>query len=605
MASQIPGYHGVILEVDLTNRKVNEVPLTAADADNFIGGRGLGAKMLWDKIKKPGLDAMSPENPLGFMIGPFDGFPIPYASRFNVSCKSPLTSTLDLNNKFGSTIGYASCGGMFQTALRLTGYDSLIFTGKSESPVVVTINNGKVEFRDGKKYWGMKQYDMEKQLHEDLAEPGWEVAGIGPAAENGVRFCSVLHTLGRAAGRSGVGTVMGSKNLKAVAVKGNKMPVVADHKLFLTQLATMRAAGLNHLSRYGTSSSLVSSSDSGNQATKNYREATDLEAVKISGLYAEVSYWTRNAACYCCPQACKKLGVSRGGQWGKWVYEGPEYETGTLMGTNLLIHDYMGMMKCIGECDDWGMDQISAANMMGFLMECYEKGVINKKFLGGVDLKWGNVQGTSDVLKMIALRQHDVGQYAALGTKRLAEYLGKGTMDYAAQSKGQEYAAHRRATQATGAMGYLTSNRGACHLNSGSASGNNSNPLNNSLVICSSGSGTVGAVGIPNLLAAITGKTWDQAKYTLTGERIFNLEKVLNYRDGFRRADDEWVPGRFYNEPPTIGAAKGMTWDKAATAKALTQVYSDHGWDTETSKPSQAKLTQLGLDYAWKDIADL
>jgi aldehyde:ferredoxin oxidoreductase len=206
---------------------------------------------------------------------------------------------------------------------------------------------------------------------------------------------------------------------------------------------------------------------------------------------------------------------------------------------------------------------------------------------------------------MIAHRQNDVGQYAALGVKRLAEYLGKGTEDYAVHSKGQEYAAHRRANSPEGAVGYLTSNRGACHLNSGSASGNNSGPMNNSLVICSSGGGALRNIGIPNLLAAITGQPWDQDKYNLTGERIFNLEKAFNYREGFRREDDEWVPARFYTEAPTIGRAKGITWDPKIVSAALDKNYTEHGWDVKTSKPSQEKLTQLGLDYAWKGIANL
>ncbi|MFC1485729.1 aldehyde ferredoxin oxidoreductase family protein, partial [Candidatus Latescibacterota bacterium] len=528
-------------------------------------------------------------------------------ARFNVTCKSPLTSTLDLENMTGTTISYASCGGFFQTKLRLAGYDSLIFTGKSENPVVVVIDNGKVEFRDGRKYWGMLQYDCEKQLLEDLGEPGYEVASIGPAAENGVRYCSVLHTMGRAAGRGGVGTVMGSKNLKAVAVRGDRLPEVADHKLFLEQLARLREANVGSTpSRYGTAASLVTSSDRGNQVTRNFREGTDLEAVTISGVYAENGVWTRDIACYCCPQACKKIGVGRGGKWGKWVVEGPEYETGTMLGTNLLIHDMNGMMKLIGECDDYGFDQISVGNVIGFLMECYEKGVIDRKFLGGIDLKWGDVQATRDVMRKIAYREDDVGQLAALGVKRLSEYLGKGTEAYAIQSKGQEYAAHRRATSPEGALGYITSNRGGCHMNSGSASGHNSGTLNNSLVICSfGGRGGFREVSIPEILSAITGEDWDQDKYALTGERIFNLEKCFNYREGFRREDDEWVPARFYTEPLTVGPAMGVTWDPQTVAQALDRVYTDHGWDVKTSKPSEAKLTQLGLDYAWKEIANL
>jgi len=603
----IPGYHGVLLEVDLTNRRVNEIDLNPADAENFIGGEGLGAKLLWDYLKKPGIDPMSPENPFMIMIGPFDGYPIPYAARFVTYSKSALTSTIDPKYPNGSTIGYATGGGFLATEIKLAGYDGLIFTGKAEDPVVVVINDGKVEIRDGRKYWGMATYQCEQELLKDLGDRGYEICSIGPSAENGVRISAVLHSMGRAAGRGGTGAVMGSKNLKAVAVKGTRQPAVGDHKLFLEQLAKLRESMRNSTpSRYGTASSLVSSSDRGNQTTRNYREGTDLDAVTISGLYAENSYWTRHIACYCCPQACKKIGVGRGGKWGKWVVEGPEYETGTMLGTNLLIHDYMGMMKLIGEADDYGFDQIDIGNVIGFLMECYEKGVIDRKFLGGVDLQWGDVQASRDVMRMIAYRENDVGQLAALGVKKMAEQFGQGTEAYAIHSKGQGYAAHRRATSPEGALGYITSNRGACHLVSGSASGHNNGTLNNSLVICNfGGRGGFSEVGIPELLSTITGITWDQDKYSLTGERIFNLEKCFNYREGFRREDDEWVPARFYTEPLTVGPAAGATYDPKVVSQALDRVYTDHGWDVKTSKPSEAKLRELGLDYAWKEIANL
>ncbi|GAJ06802.1 unnamed protein product, partial [marine sediment metagenome] len=227
----------------------------------------------------------------------------------------------------------------------------------------------KVEIRDARKFWGMRSTDFDKSIVNELGDRRFETCYIGPSGENMVRYSAILHTVGRAAGRGGVGCVMGSKNLKAIAVKGTRMPGVADHKMFINHLEKIRESLHNQFSRYGTAAGVTSQSDRGRQAVKNFREGTSLEAGKIGGIAAEQMIWVRDMACYCCPQACKKIGVSRNGQYGKYIVEGPEYETGTMLGTNLLIHDLDGLMKLIGEVDEYGLDQISVGNVIGFLME--------------------------------------------------------------------------------------------------------------------------------------------------------------------------------------------------------------------------------------------
>ena len=605
MATQVPGYHGVLLEVDLTNRRANPISLSPSDAENFIGGRGLGIKLLWDRLKKPGIDALSPENLLMIMPGPFSGYPLPYAARHDIVTKSPHTSPVESTFPSASTMSYSSGGGFFAPEIKFAGYDGLIFTGRAEDPVIVVIDDDRVEIRDGRKYWGMMTYQCEQEILEDLGDKRYEVCTIGPAAENGVTYGCVLHTMGRAAGRGGVGSVMASKNLKAVAVKGTKMAKPADHKLLLDQLSRLRERMRDStLSRYGTAAGLVSASDRATQAVKNYREGTDLEAVTISGVFAEVGVWTRHVACYCCPTACKKIGVGRGGKWGRWVVEGPEYETGTMFGTNLLIHDMEGMMLAIGECDDWGFDQISAGNVIGFLMECYEKGFIDKKFTDGIDLTWGNVQATRDVMRNIALKKGNLGEVANRGVKHLAQVIGRGSEAFAIHVKGHELAAHNVPRNMSRAVGYACANRGADHLNRGDVSGQRSRVLMDSAVICSSGGSYYTEIGIPDVLGAITGKAWSQETCDQAADRIFNLEKCFNYREGFRREDDS-LPERFFTEAFTVGPQTGAIVDRTEFRELMDAYYTDRGWDLKTTKPSQKTLASLGMDFAWDEIANL
>ena len=603
MASKIPGYHGTLLEVDLSKRSVNQVTLSPEDAVNFVGGRGLGIKLLWDRLKKPGINALSPETPLMFMPGPLSGFPIPYAARCEVVTKSPLTSPINSKYPNASTISYASVGGFFGPEIKFAGYDGIIVTGKADSPVYIAIEDDKVEIRDAQKFWGMRSTDFIKAIENELGDKKFETCYIGPSGENLVRYSAVMHTFGRAAGRGGVGCVMGSKNLKAIAVKGTRMPGVADHNMFINHLEKIRVNVKNTQSRYGTASYIIAASDSGRQTVKNFQEGTSLEANKIGGIASEQKIWVRDVACYCCPQACKKIGVSRDKPY-KYIVEGPEYETGTMLGTNLLIHDLDGLMMLIGEVDDYGFDQISVGNVIGFLMECYEKGYIDRKFLDGIDLTWGNVDATMAMLKKIAYREGALGELASLGVKALAAEIGHDSDTFAVHSKGQEYAAHNVHANPPRALCYITSNRGACHMSGDNVRSQNSNATTDSTTHCRFGGRAFGDTGLTDILQAITGNTWNQDLYLQAGERIFNLEKCFNYREGFRRIDES-LPERFYTEPFTVGPRKGAVINREEFRKLMDDYYIERGWDQKTTKPSREKLTSLGLEFAWEEIRNL
>ncbi|MFC1512306.1 aldehyde ferredoxin oxidoreductase family protein, partial [Candidatus Latescibacterota bacterium] len=523
-------------------------------------------------------------------------------------CKSPMTSPIESKYPHASTISFSSCGGFFGPEIKFAGYDGLIFTGRADSPVYVVIEDDRVEIRDAGKYWGMMTYPCEKQLMEDLGDRRFEICTIGPSAENGVRYSGVLHSHGHAAGRGGTGCVMGSKNLKAVAVKGTRMPQAADHQLLLSQIKTLWESMRNtEISRYG-SGSLVGASDRGTQAVRNYREGTFLDVDKIGGMTAEQHTWIRDISCYCCPTACKKIAVSRGGKWGKFVAEGPEYETGTMLGTNLMINDHHGMQMLIGLADDYGYDQISIGNVIGFLMECYEKGLIDRKFLDGIDLTWGNVQASSDVMRNIANRKGNLGEVAIYGVKHLSEVVGQGSEAFAIHSKGHEYAAHNLHANAIGrTIGYVTNSRGACHRGGRDAAGQNSSIMDNVVAICNRGAGSFlrGELTTNDLLQSVTGNTWNSDVFAMVGERIINLEKCFNYREGFRRADDEWVPERFFTESLTVGPRAGAIVDRKEFIDSLNTYYTEREWDQKTSKPSREKLVSLGLEYAWEEIANI
>lgn len=608
MKNEIPGYYGVLLDINLTTGKVCKVALSSEDTEKFIGGRGLGIKILWDRLKRPGVDPLSPENPLMFMPGPFSGFPIPSASRTCVVTKSPCTSPIRSSHEFASTVSYSSMGGFFGPEIRFAGYDGIVITGKAASPVYIVIDDDRVEIRDAKKYWGMKTDAFDRQFIEELGDRRFRTCYIGPAGENLVSYACIIHTAARAAGR-GTGCVMGAKNLKAIAVKGSRMPDVADHEQLIARIDKARKyfKGISTgtlLKMYwkndGMAKTLEKSSKNGTMTVKNYREGTFLEVDKTGAVAARQKIWIRSFACYCCPLACKRGGVVRKGPYAGLVHDGPEYETGTMFGANLMVSDLEGLMKAIFDGDDYGMDIISTGNVIGFLMEAYEKGYIDKDFLDGIDLKWGNVDAILKMIEKIAKRE-GIGDLASKGVKAISERVGKDSEKFAIHVKGLELAAWNVHVDPPKGISYVTSNRGACHHNGDDIDQQNFFAMIDSLCICSFATdrGLRRSPGLDkddfaNLLRAITGTEWTGDELMKAGERVFNLEKMFNYREGFRREDDK-LPDRFFEEPLTIGAEKGAVLKKEEFNKILEQYYINRGWDSESTKPDKTKLKDLGL----------
>jgi aldehyde:ferredoxin oxidoreductase len=595
------GYYGKLLEVDLTTMtsKVTQIP--DSDIKSFIGGRGLGTKLLWDRLK-PGTDPLSAENILMFMPGPFSGLPIPSSSRTCIVTKSPRTSAIDSEYKNASTVTYSNIGGFFGPELRFAGYDALLVTGKATKPVYIKIKNDTVTIEDANKYWGMGTDQFDKIFHNEVGDGRWESCYIGTAGENLVPMACIINTAARAAGRGGTGCVMGSKNLKAVVVQGNNMPNIANLESYNTLLEKVRQVfmkkdpGVVSWRHGGTANALSSSSRGGTQAVKNYSEGTFSEIEKIGTEANRKEIWKRDFACYACQLACKKSGYAKGG-YDVQVHDGPEYETGTMLGANLMISDINGLQKLIFMADDYGVDIISVGNTIGFLMEAYEKGDVTREMLGGIDLTWGNVEATIEMMHTICKRE-GIGEVAANGVKALAEYIGKDSYQYAIHVKGHELAAWNVPVNSDSwAVCYATANRGACHMNGGSASRQDSSCLRDSLGACNfAASWYRGDLQYQNFLGAITGLEWTDEEFNKAGERIFTLEKMFNYRDGFRRIDDT-IPEKFFINKFTFGEHAGAIVDRDKFRENMDKYYTDRGWDPETTRPLDETLRSLGLDF--------
>jgi aldehyde:ferredoxin oxidoreductase len=596
------GYYGKLLEVDLSSMSSKVTRIPDSDIKNFIGGRGLGTKLLWDRVK-PGTDPLSPENILMFMPGPFSGLPIPSSSRTCVVTKSPRTSAINSEYEHGSTVSYSNIGGFFGPELRFAGYDALLISGKAKEPVYIRIDNDKVTIEDASRYWGMGTDQFDKIFHGEVGEGRWESCYIGPAGENLVPMACIINTAARAAGRGGTGCVMGSKNLKAVVVKGQNMPNIANLEKYNELLEKVRQAfmkkdeGVQSWRHGGTANALSSSSKGGTQAVKNYSEGTFSEIEKIGTEANRKAIWKRDFACFSCQLACKKSGYAKGG-YNVQVHDGPEYETGTMLGANLLISDINGLQKLIFLADDYAIDIISVGNTIGFLMEAYEKGDVDRDFLDGIDLTWGNVEASIEMMHRIC-RKEGIGAIACKGVKALAEHIGKDYAMYAIHVKGHELAAWNVPVNSDSwAVCYATANRGACHMNGGSARRQDSACMRDSLGACNFASSWYrGELQYQNFLAAITGLEWSDEEFNMAGERIFTLEKMFNYRDGFRREDDT-IPEKFFVNKFTYGEHAGAIVERDVFRSNMDKYYTDRGWDPATSKPLDDTLRRLGLDFA-------
>lgn len=602
----ISGYMGKILFVNLSTGKITEETPDESLYRDFIGGYGIGAKILYDRMK-PGVDALGPDNMLGFTTGPLTGSPANTGARFCVVCKSPMTGGW----------GDANSGGIFGPTLKFSGYDAVFVTGVSPKPVYIYIENGKTEIRDAAKLWGKDAYETEKMLRDEHGK-GTEMACIGPAGETVSLMACVITEKGAAAGRSGVGAVMGSKRLKAVAAKGDMKVPIADmtraNKVKTDHITQMKQPGpggesfLDRFHKYGTGGMAIRSALSGDTPVKNWGGVGVVDFPKPDGIEGDkvIANIDKRVACWHCPIGCQ---ASLKDGKGEYEYPAgtrrPEYETLGTFGTMCLNDNAESIAMCNHICNSYGLDTIAAGCVVAFAIECYENGILTTKDTKGIELTWGNHKAIVDLTWKIAKRE-GIGDLLADGVKVAAERIGKGAEKYAVHAGGAELGMHD--PKLPGGMGgggpaarYQLDATPGRHTAGFGPSGFR-NHVVNAAGVCLFGffGGRPGAPDIlTDYLASVTGLERTAEELMKCGERIANIRHVFNLREGINPLK-LFVHPRIIGDPPqTEGPLKGIRADIEA------QNYWNLGaldWDRVTTKPSKAKLISLGLNKVADDL---
>ncbi|MBU1207059.1 MAG: aldehyde ferredoxin oxidoreductase family protein, partial [Proteobacteria bacterium] len=450
------GYGGKVLRVNLTQEKIEKNDLDPQLAQEWIGGRGFIAKILYEEIS-PGTDPLSPANKLVMATGPISGTFWPSAAKIVFGTKSPLTGGY----------GDSNLGGLLMAELKYAGYDMIILEGAAKDPLYLFIDDDKVELRDAKSYWGQGALELEKELKKELGEL-FQVATIGPAGENLVKYANINHEFGRQAGRCGMGAVMGSKKLKAVAVHGTRGIPLHD----AAKLIQISKAALQHITshpyfkrfrQYGTTDITDWCQGMGVLPTKNFAYGIYEQQASLAPEPMREKILIRDKACFACPLNCGNY--TRSKKHGTFI-DGPEYETIGMLGSNCLVEDIEDVQYLNYLCDDWGMDTIAAGGTIAFAMECVEKGVLNQDQLAGIDLRFGNVEAMRAILKKIAYRKGTLGSMMAEGTRSMAQRLGQKSAKYAMQVKGLEFSAYECRGAPAMLLSFMTSDIGAQHTRS-------------------------------------------------------------------------------------------------------------------------------------------
>ncbi len=595
-------YTGNILRINLTDKRVTKEPLDVDAAKKFIGGRGLGSYYLAKEID-PRVKPLSPENKLILATGPLTGTIAPASGRFMVITKSPLTEAIACSN----------AGGFWGAELKFAGYDMVIIEGKAEKPVYVFISDDQVEIRPADTHWGRLVSETTDAILEEIGEPDAKVLTIGPAGENLSPIAAVMNDRYRAAGRSGVGAVMGSKNLKAIVIRGSKKVKVADPegmKGFVnTLLKVIRENPVTGqgLPQLGTAVLVNIINEHGILPTKNF-QLSQFEAAKdISGEVLTQRYLEKKDPCYRCPIACGRFCRVDGEKGG-----GPEYETIWALGADCGIGDLATIIKANNLCNEYGFDTISAGATIACAMELAEKGYIKEDEQEGLPLKFGSSQALLGWLKRMG-RNEGLGAKMAQGSYRLAEMYN--AKEFSMSVKKQELPAYDpRGAQGHG-LAYATSNRGGCHVRAymiapevlGSPEKLDRFSLEgkakwvkmfqdltaaiDALGICLFTSFAFKPEDYTTLFNLAVGENWTPQDLFLAGERIWNLERVFNLKAGISPEADS-LPRRLLEEPIVEGPSKGYV---NRLSELLPKYYQERGWD-EKGVPSKEKLSLLGLE---------
>ncbi|MBF0526416.1 MAG: aldehyde ferredoxin oxidoreductase family protein [Deltaproteobacteria bacterium] len=613
------GYMGAVLTADLTTGTFDTIELDENSRRDYIGGSGLAAKFFLDRIH-PGIKALSPENPMIIMTGPLTGVRLPAVPRFTVSSLSPLTGIW----------GESNVGGLFGPELKFAGYDGIIITGAAPEPVVLSIHEGRPEIRPAETLWGKDIY----QTTDILAQQGkkdWghlpQTLAIGPAGENLVLFASILTNKAHAAGRTGMGAVMGFKKLKAIVVAGKKKIPLADPdgiKALKDRLKEKydQSIIVETLRSFGTNSHMDLGLMSGDVPIKNWQLGEWSGSESLNGPAYNEKLLVGRKSCFGCPVACKRVVEVTEGPFQVAKGAGPEYETVAGFGTMCLNDDLTVVAKANAICNTMGLDTITCGSTVAFAMECYEKGLLTRDDLDGLDLSWGNGPAMIALVEKIA-RRDGVGDLFAQGTRLAAERIGPGAAAALTTVKGLESPMHDpRGSHGLG-IAYATSIRGACHMSSltypveggmifieeveelaeaieaGESQGkaqlnvicqNLGMFFHHGAIFCNLGGSVLNMTDALEAFNLVTGLNLDLNEVMLSGERIWYLKRGISNLFG-TTAKDDVLPPRLAT-PLEAGPTAGLVPDMDLM---LRETYEIRQLDPQTGRPKKAKLESLGL----------
>jgi len=611
------GYAGKILRVNLSNLTIKEEKLPDELVRDYLGGAGFGIKCLYDEVKA-GTPALGEDNKLIFAVGPLTATGAPCASRMAVVAKSPLTGA----------VGMALSGGNFPAEMKQAGYDMIIVEGKAKKLTYLVIDKSGVRFRSAAHLAGMMTLDTQLFIKEELGDFNYRIACIGPSGERQVPMASIINER-RAAGRKGLGAVMGSKNLKAIAVMGDKKPTIVNPEAFKqarsSMLKYMKDSPVLYpeFAKAGTPMTLDKMTDMGIFSIKNWSATGEINTVPTLGEKAQDTMIITKYHCSDCPVACSQVKLVTSGPYAGYLSEGPEFETTYSLGSSCGVDYLPAVIAADRLCDEYGIDTISAGVSIAWAMELYEKGIITKKDTDGIDLKFGNHEAMIEMLRKISFQEGEFATLLGHGTKKAAEKIGKGSIDFAMQVKGLEMPAYDiRGAKAHG-LNYATAYTGADHnrgyafqeifdvpipekVDRNATKGKGKLTVWNQdvrAVTCDCApmcaflmDMAVPAVACQNtadLVNSAAGTNFTPEQIRNIGERLNNVAKLFNMGEGFTRKDDTF-PKRVLTEPIKAGASKGCLISQEALDEMLDEYYEERGWDKD-GVPTAAKLEQLGI----------
>ena len=600
------GNTGKVLRVDLTNEKITTEPLNMEWAKQYMGGKGLAARYLFEELK-PGIDPLSPDNILEIWTGPAVGSMVPLTSRYVVVTKSPQSGTfLD---------SYA--GGFVGPEIKYAGFDGIIIKGKAKKPVYLWVTDDKAEIRDARNIWGKDTYKTEELIRKETGQDYARAACIGPAGEKLSLIACVVNDLTRNAGRGGAGAVFGSKNLKAVAVKGTGGVEIPDMDGFVKWAKEMFLKDVvenpDHAGSItdGTPIIVNQSQNAGVLPTRDWSTGEFEGHAGIDSDALKTRVFVRKKACFDCGIACGSWSKVSKGRFKGAATEGPEYETIGLCGSNCGMGNIEAVVKFAEDCDRMGLDSMSTGSVTAWAMDLYERGILSKKDVNGLDLKFGNEEAYAKMPNIIGNRQ-GIGDILADGSKRAAKKIGKGSEKLTVEVKGVEFPAYDPRGSFGMALAYATSDRGADHnrawpiatdaygsgdpfTSEGKAAicveDNTRTSIKWSFIFCD-----FYAVSWPNMAkyaTAISGKQTTEQDLRLMGKRIWNLVRAFNVREGFSRKDDT-LPERMEKEPLPVGKPKGHVVPRADFERMLSEYYALWGWDSQ-GIPTRKTMDSVGL----------